>query len=115
MYILELSGADGRTAVRAISNKLVTLGRIYASSDRYFPLGKHHLATPLLSVLPRSKVLKCILQLVAAFIVRYLEQRSCELSLDAIELTFVVTSLTQVGVPLPRLLEIYDRLHAAKV
>ena len=46
---------------------------------------------------------------------RYLEQRSCELSLDRVELTFVVTSLTQVGVTLPRLLEIYDRLHAAKV
>ena len=111
VFILELSGSDGRTAVRAISNKLVTLGRIYASSDRYFPLGK--LTLSFLSCLARKN--QNILQLIAAFIVRYLEQRSCELSLDAIELTFVVTSLTQVGVPLPRLLEIYDRLHAAKV
>ena len=56
-----------------------------------------------------------LLASLSAFLVRYLEQRSCELSLDRVELTFVVTSLTQVGVTLPRLLEIYDRLHAAKV
>ena len=51
----------------------------------------------------------------AAFLIRHLEQKSCELSFDIIDVMFVVRALQQVGETLPRLHELYDRLQANKV
>ncbi|XP_015195862.1 nuclear pore complex protein Nup155 [Lepisosteus oculatus] len=70
--------------MRALSLKLVSLGKIYAGTPRYFPL---------------------------EFLVKFLEQEVCRLSWDV---GFVTYTMQEIGVQLPRLLEVYDQLFRAR-
>ncbi|NXN93474.1 NU155 protein, partial [Rhinopomastus cyanomelas] len=69
--------------MQALSLKMVLLGKIYAGTPRYFPLGKLY------------------------FLVQYLEQQVCNLNWEA---GFVTQTMQEIGVPLPRLLEVYNKL-----
>ncbi|XP_018603651.1 nuclear pore complex protein Nup155 isoform X2 [Scleropages formosus] len=70
--------------MRALSLKLVSLGKMYAGTPRYFPL---------------------------EFLVKYLEQEVCRLNWDV---GFVTFTLQEIGVQLPRLLEVYDHLFKTR-
>ncbi|XP_013406007.1 nuclear pore complex protein Nup155 [Lingula anatina] len=73
-----------QTRMATISKKLVILGKLYGATERYFPL---------------------------AFLVKYLEKKSCEYSFDS---KWVFTTLQQIGVSMPKLQEVYDRLFKSK-
>ncbi|XP_060092043.1 nuclear pore complex protein Nup155 [Heteronotia binoei] len=70
--------------MQALSLKMVMLGKIYAGTPRYFPL---------------------------EFLVQYLEQQACSFNWDV---GFVTYTMQEIGVPLPRLLEVYDQLFKAR-
>uniref|UniRef100_A0A8C1ABL2 Nuclear pore complex protein Nup155 n=1 Tax=Cyprinus carpio carpio TaxID=630221 RepID=A0A8C1ABL2_CYPCA len=70
--------------MRALSLKLVSLGKIYAGTPRYFPLD---------------------------FLVKFLEQEVCRLNWDV---GFVTFTMQEIGVQLPRLLEVYDQLFKTR-
>lgn len=70
--------------MRAVSLKLVSLGKLYAGTPRYFPLD---------------------------FLVKFLEQEVCRLSWDV---GFVTFTMQEIGVQLPRLLEVYDQLFKTR-
>ncbi|NXK61143.1 NU155 protein, partial [Sylvietta virens] len=80
---VSLSPAD---RMQALCLKLALLGKIYAGTPRYFPLGK---------------LLACI----------FLEQQVCTLNWDV---GFVTYTMQEIGVPLPKLLEVYDQLFKAR-
>ncbi|KFZ55857.1 Nuclear pore complex protein Nup155, partial [Antrostomus carolinensis] len=84
---VSLSPAD---RMQALSLKMVLLGKLYAGTPRYFPLGK------LFSL---------------HFLVQFLEQQVCTLNWDV---GFVTYTMQEIGVPLPRLLEVYDQLFKAR-
>lgn len=46
------------------------------------------------------------------FLVQFLEQQVCTLNWDV---GFVTYTMQEIGVPLPRLLEVYDQLFKARV
>ncbi|ERE82523.1 Nucleoporin [Cricetulus griseus] len=71
--------------MHALSLKLVLLGKIYAGTPRFFPLD---------------------------FIVLFLEQQVCTLNWDV---GFVIQTMNEIGVPLPRLLEVYDQLFKSRI
>ncbi|XP_028916522.1 nuclear pore complex protein Nup155 isoform X2 [Ornithorhynchus anatinus] len=70
--------------MQALSLKIVLLGKIYAGTPRFFPLD---------------------------FIVQFLEQQVCSLNW---EVGFVIQAMHEIGVPLPRLLEVYDQLFKSR-
>ncbi|XP_010893987.2 nuclear pore complex protein Nup155 isoform X1 [Esox lucius] len=70
--------------MRALSLKLVSLGKIYAGTPRYFPL---------------------------EFLVKFLEQEVCRLNWDV---GFVTFTMQEIGVQLPRLLDVYDQLFKTR-
>ncbi|KAK1345362.1 hypothetical protein QTO34_014073 [Cnephaeus nilssonii] len=70
--------------MHALSLKIVLLGKMYAGTPRFFPLD---------------------------FIVQFLEQQVCTLSWDV---GFVIQTMNEIGVPLPRLLEVYDHLFKSR-
>ncbi|XP_006889597.1 PREDICTED: nuclear pore complex protein Nup155-like isoform X2 [Elephantulus edwardii] len=70
--------------MHALSLKIVLLGKIYAGTPRFFPLD---------------------------FIVQFLEQQVCTLNWDV---GFVIQTMHEIGVPLPRLLEVYDQLFKSR-
>uniref|UniRef100_A0A669PJP2 Nuclear pore complex protein Nup155 n=1 Tax=Phasianus colchicus TaxID=9054 RepID=A0A669PJP2_PHACC len=70
--------------MQALSLKMALLGKIYAGTPRYFPLD---------------------------FLVQFLEQQVCALNWDV---GFVTYTMQEIGVPLPRLLEVYDQLFKAR-
>uniref|UniRef100_A0A8C0B305 Nucleoporin 155 n=1 Tax=Buteo japonicus TaxID=224669 RepID=A0A8C0B305_9AVES len=70
--------------MQALSLKMVLLGKMYAGTPRYFPLD---------------------------FLVQFLEQQVCILNWDV---GFVTYTMQEIGVPLPRLLEVYDQLFKAR-
>ncbi|XP_035247718.1 nuclear pore complex protein Nup155 [Anguilla anguilla] len=70
--------------MRALSLKLVSLGKIYAGTPRYFPL---------------------------EFLVKFLEQEVCRLNWDV---GFVTYTMQEIGVQLPGLLEVYDQLFKTR-
>uniref|UniRef100_A0A3B3YKM1 Nuclear pore complex protein Nup155 n=1 Tax=Poecilia mexicana TaxID=48701 RepID=A0A3B3YKM1_9TELE len=70
--------------MRSLNLKLVTLGKIYAGTPRYFPL---------------------------EFLVKFLEQEVCRLNWDV---GFVTFTMLEIGVQLPRLLEVYDQLFKSR-
>uniref|UniRef100_A0A2K5IJH6 Nuclear pore complex protein Nup155 n=1 Tax=Colobus angolensis palliatus TaxID=336983 RepID=A0A2K5IJH6_COLAP len=70
--------------MHALSLKIVLLGKIYAGTPRFFPLD---------------------------FIVQFLEQQVCSLNWDV---GFVIQTMNEIGVPLPRLLEVYDQLFKSR-
>lgn len=70
--------------MRALNLKLVSLGKQYAGTPRYFPLD---------------------------FLVKFLEQEVCKLKWDV---GFVTITMEDIGVQLPRLLEVYDQLFKAR-
>lgn len=78
---IAMSSAD---RMQALNVKMVLLGKIFASTPRYFPLD---------------------------FLVQYLEQQVCSLNWDV---GFVTYTLQEIGVPIPRLLEVYDHLYKAR-
>ncbi|NWW81042.1 NU155 protein, partial [Climacteris rufus] len=77
--------------MQALCLKLALLGKIYAGTPRYFPLGK--------------------LFSLHNFLVQFLEQQVCTLNWDV---GFVTYTMQEIGVPLPRLLEVYDQLFKAR-
>ncbi|XP_068608928.1 nuclear pore complex protein Nup155 [Brachionichthys hirsutus] len=70
--------------MRILGLKLVSLGKIYAGTPRYFPL---------------------------EFLVKFLEQEVCRLNWDV---GFVTSTMQEIGVQLPRLLEVYDQLFKTR-
>ncbi|NXK00399.1 NU155 protein, partial [Corythaixoides concolor] len=84
---VSLSPAD---RMQALSLKMVLLGKIYVGTPRYFPLGK---------------------LFTLHFLVQFLEQQVCTLNWDV---GFVTYTMQEIGVPLPRLLEVYDQLFKAR-
>ncbi|XP_026119490.1 nuclear pore complex protein Nup155-like [Carassius auratus] len=76
-----MSSAD---RMRALSLKIVSLGKLYAGTPRYFPLD---------------------------FLVKFLEQEVCRLNWDV---GFVTFTMQEIGVQLPRLLEVYDQLFKTR-
>ncbi|KAL2294212.1 hypothetical protein Nmel_007937 [Mimus melanotis] len=90
---ISLSPAD---RMQALCLKLALLGKIYAGTPRYFPLGK---------------LLGCIVNKHMYFLVLFLEQQVCTLNWDV---GFVTYTMQEIGVPLPRLLEVYDQLFKAR-
>ncbi|XP_007447977.1 PREDICTED: nuclear pore complex protein Nup155 isoform X2 [Lipotes vexillifer] len=70
--------------MHALSLKIVLLGKMYAGTPRFFPLD---------------------------FIVQFLEQQVCTLNWDV---GFVIQTMNEIGVPLPRLLEVYDHLFKSR-
>ncbi|KAM9841021.1 nuclear pore complex protein Nup155 [Aulostomus maculatus] len=70
--------------MKSLSVKLVSLGKIYAGTPRYFPL---------------------------EFLVKFLEQEVCQLNWDV---GFVTSTMQEIGVQLPRLLEVYDQLFKTR-
>ncbi|XP_029434414.1 nuclear pore complex protein Nup155 isoform X2 [Rhinatrema bivittatum] len=70
--------------MQALSLKMVLLGKIYAGTPRYFPLDS---------------------------IIQFLEQRVCSLNWDV---GFVTYTLQKIGMPLHKLLEVYDHLFKAR-
>uniref|UniRef100_A0AAQ5YIN2 Nuclear pore complex protein Nup155 n=1 Tax=Amphiprion ocellaris TaxID=80972 RepID=A0AAQ5YIN2_AMPOC len=70
--------------MRSLNLKLVSLGKIYAGTPRYFPL---------------------------EFLVKFLEQEVCRLNWDV---GFVTCTMQEIGVQLPRLLEVYDQLFKTR-
>ncbi|XP_022349102.1 nuclear pore complex protein Nup155 isoform X2 [Enhydra lutris kenyoni] len=70
--------------MHALSLKVVLLGKIYAGTPRFFPLD---------------------------FIVQFLEQQVCTLNWDV---GFVIQTMNEIGMPLPRLLEVYDHLFKSR-
>ncbi|XP_007244856.3 nuclear pore complex protein Nup155 isoform X1 [Astyanax mexicanus] len=70
--------------MRALSLKLVSLGKLYAGTPRYFPL---------------------------EFLVKFLEQEVCKMNWDV---GFVTFTMQEIGVQLPRLLEVYDQLFKSR-
>jgi len=53
--------------------------------------------------------------LFAAFLVKYLEQCSVRLGFVDVDAGFVFHSMMDVGITLPRLLDIYDHLFKSRV
>jgi len=76
--------STGTVRVKTISNKLCSVGKIYIKAERYFPF---------------------------PFIVKYLEQKSCEIQLDA---GWVHALMLEIGVPALRVLELYDRMFKSR-
>ncbi|NXJ15091.1 NU155 protein, partial [Odontophorus gujanensis] len=76
--------------MQALSLKMALLGKIYAGTPRYFPLGKWFS--------------------MHKFLVQFLEQQVCTLNWGV---GFVTYTMQEIGVPLPRLLEVYDQLFKA--
>ncbi|XP_023568499.1 nuclear pore complex protein Nup155 [Octodon degus] len=70
--------------MHALSLKIILLGKIYAGTPRFFPLD---------------------------FIIQFLEQQVCTLNWDV---GFVIQTMNEIGVPLPRLLEVYDQLFKSR-
>nr|XP_006006991.2 PREDICTED: nuclear pore complex protein Nup155 [Latimeria chalumnae] len=70
--------------MQVLNLKLVSLGKIYAGTPRYFPL---------------------------QFLVQFLEQQVCTLNWDV---GFVTFTLQEIGVSLPKLLEVYDHLFKTR-
>jgi nuclear pore complex protein Nup155 len=73
-----------QTKKTAISRKIESLGRLYISSSKYFPL---------------------------EYLVRKLEVASCA---EGGDYTWVPTCLQNIGVDSPRLLDVYNRIYLAK-
>jgi len=80
-----LAHSDVTTKKRAICCKIESLGRLYSSSSKYFPL---------------------------EFLVRKLELFSC--TAGGGEYMWVPDCLQKIGVDLPRLLDVYNRIYLAK-
>ncbi|XP_064606018.1 nuclear pore complex protein Nup155-like [Liolophura sinensis] len=80
----ETVGLSAASRMATINAKLVSIGRLYVNTEQYFPL---------------------------AFIVRYLEQRSCEMNFDS---KWTFRTMLETGVKIPVLHEIYDRLFRSK-
>ncbi|XP_050400754.1 nuclear pore complex protein Nup155 isoform X1 [Patella vulgata] len=78
------SSADNQSRVTNISNRLVAIAQLYSDTERYFPL---------------------------AFILKYLEQKSCELNFDP---HWVYRAMLQIHVSPEKLLELYDRMFKSK-
>ncbi|XP_067677422.1 nuclear pore complex protein Nup155-like isoform X1 [Haliotis asinina] len=78
------SAAAAQVRVTNISNHLVSVAKIYVNTERYFPV---------------------------AFIIRHLEQKSCELNFDP---NWVFQAMLDIGVAPPKLLEIYDRMFKSR-
>lgn len=53
-----------------------------------------------------------VVRLVAEFLVKFLEQEVCRLHWDV---GFVTVTMQEIGVQLPRLLEVYDQLFKTRV
>ncbi|XP_041357627.1 nuclear pore complex protein Nup155-like [Gigantopelta aegis] len=82
--ISSLTRTSPQTQVKTLSHRMIAITKLYASSERYFPV---------------------------AFIVKYLEQKSCELNFDP---NWVFRALLDVGTHPEKLLEIYDRMFKSR-
>uniref|UniRef100_A0A8C5LJD4 Nuclear pore complex protein Nup155 n=2 Tax=Leptobrachium leishanense TaxID=445787 RepID=A0A8C5LJD4_9ANUR len=75
---------DPANRMQSLNLKLTSLGKIYSHTPQYFPL---------------------------EFLVQYLEQQVCILNWDV---GFVTYTMQGIGVPIPKLLEVYDHLFKAR-
>ncbi|KAK3595250.1 hypothetical protein CHS0354_010857 [Potamilus streckersoni] len=73
-------GNAGQNRVTSISNKLAAVGKLYVKTEKYFPV---------------------------AFLIRYLEQKSCQ---DKLDTKWVYLLMLDIGVPALKIMEIYDRM-----
>ncbi|XP_070562899.1 nuclear pore complex protein Nup155-like [Ptychodera flava] len=77
-------GKSASTRIASLSDKIISLGRIYITSDRYFPLD---------------------------FLVKHLEKKTCQLDWDK---SWVFRTFMKIGIQLTTLHHIYDSLFKAK-
>ncbi|CAC5400979.1 NUP155 [Mytilus coruscus] len=82
--ILSTGSMDGNSRVKNLDLKLSAVGKLYIKTERYFP---------------------------SAFLIKYLEQRSCELGLNT---EWVFKLMLETGLAPPRVFEIYDRLFKSR-
>lgn len=57
-------------------------------------------------------MLRSLCPVIAEFLVKFLEQEVCRLNWDV---GFVTSTMQEIGVQLPRLLEVYDQLFKTRV
>ncbi|KAM8961578.1 nuclear pore complex protein Nup155 [Pelodytes ibericus] len=82
--LIDSKDMDPANRMQTLNLKLTSLGKIYASTPRYFPL---------------------------EFLVQYLEQQVCTLNWDV---GFVTYTMQGIDVSIPKLLEVYDHLFKAR-
>ncbi|KAK2179646.1 hypothetical protein NP493_478g02009 [Ridgeia piscesae] len=81
------SNQTPRTQIKVLSDKIVALGQLYSSTEKYFPL---------------------------AFIVKCLEEKSAQFNFDTVDPAFVLRSLQKIGLNIPRLHDVYEHLYKSK-
>jgi len=64
---------------------------------------------------PGKMAIKRVCVLDAAFLVKYLEQCSVKLGFVDVDASFVFHVMMDVGITLPRLLDVYDHLFKSRV
>jgi len=77
-------GRCPETRVLTLANKLKSIGKLYATSQKYFPL---------------------------SFLIKYLETKSVALNLDP---KWVFLTIHAIGIPLPKILEVYNKFYKSK-
>ncbi|XP_076083087.1 nuclear pore complex protein Nup155-like isoform X1 [Mytilus galloprovincialis] len=82
--ILSTGTMDGNARVKNLDLKLTAVGKLYIKTERYFP---------------------------SAFLIKYLEQRSCEMGLNT---EWVFELMLETGLAPSRVFEIYDRLFKSR-
>ena len=110
---IEKSGsASPQNKISILSSKLKSLGKMYASSQKYFPMGKDIDFLRITDWI-KKRFLHCsvIIYLFPEFIVKKLELYSVQIHGDY---EWVFKTLLAVGIPLPKVFEVYNRfVHLA--
>ena len=107
---IEKSGsASPQNKISILSSKLKSLGKMYASSQKYFPMGKD-IDFLRIKVWKKKFSLFCYHLLISIlfpeFIVKKLELYSVQIHGDY---EWVFKTLLAVGIPLPKVFEVYNR------
>ncbi len=97
----QVGGQESSNALAVVTSKAKALAKVYATSQKYFPLGKSlELCVGTVEEIVNAFVLRI------EFIIRKLELLSCQAQADH---GGVFNSLLSVSIPLPKLLETYNR------
>lgn len=100
LYVNQISNSN-MSSLLDIELLRITLVQSFINSEDSHPREEQHLL-----IFPA---------MFSAFLLKYLEKRCCELNFDTVDLRFVFRTMQEVGVTLPRLHEMYDRLFKSKV
>ena len=100
-------GNDRDTRMQSMRDRLLRLGKLYSRNDSYFPTGKE---TKIFNTLLLS--LSLSLSLFLAYLIKLLEQHSCQLGWDP---GFIPDIFHQVGVSYSTLFTLYNNLFEEKV